>query len=510
MESLVSSPEALLNEIEASLGQLSREQVNVAPQAEGKRSHKTKISLLSVLIPVYNERWTVENVIAKVLRAPISLPIEIIVVDDGSTDGTAERLEELAADEPRLCLIRHPQNRGKGAAVLTAIQNMSGDVAIVQDADLEYDPVEFPKLLEPILRGEADAVFGSRYAANTTRKVLPFWHSLINAGLTLCSNLVNDQSLTDMETCYKAIRADVLKRLNLRSQSFGFEPELTSRLAQWGARIYEVPIGYVGRSVDEGKKIRPSDGIKALWELFRCRVVDPQFTDHSGFYILKSVAKAARYNRWLIEQCKPFLGPRLLEAGAGIGNLSTLLTRRERLVLVDYDAEYVRRLDQRFGSRPNIRTLQADLTDPLVVREWYEEKLDTVFCSNVLEHLGPDEQVLKTFRASLQPGGHCVVIVPAEPKLFTGMDQELGHYRRYTESSLRDKMERCGFKVVHSNQFCKVGALAWWLTGNLLRKRHLSPRQMIWFDRLWPITRRLDAILPTAGMSLMMIGRREE
>jgi SAM-dependent methyltransferase len=311
-----------------------------------------------------------------------------------------------------------------------------------------------------------------------------------------------------METCYKMVRADVLKQLNLKSCTFTLEPELACRLAQWGARVYEVPISYSGRTFEEGKKIRPLDGLKALGEMLRCRFWDTQFTWHSGMYILKSVAKASRYNRWLLSQCREFLGRRVLEAGAGIGNLSTQLLDRERLVLVDYEDEYVDRLRERFGRRRNIRALRADLTDPEVAELWHEERLDTIFCSNVLEHLKPDEQVLQSFHDSLTPGGHCIIIVPAEPELYTGVDAELGHCRRYTADELRQKMQDAGFEVVSEKQFCKLGAIAWWINGHLLRRRHLSPRQMIWFDRLWPLTKLLDRILPVKGMSLMMVGRR--
>jgi glycosyltransferase involved in cell wall biosynthesis len=233
---------------------------------------------LSVLMPVYNEQRTLPDIVARVLSSPVSLEIELIIVDDCSSDGSWDVIQKLAAADPRIKAHRHARNAGKGAALRTAIAEISGEVAIVQDADLEYDPHEYRLLLPPILTGKADAVFGSRYAG-TPRRVSPFWHTLINRGLTLFSNIVNNLWLTDMETCYKMVRADILKQLRLTSSTFTFEPELTCRLAQWGARIYEVPISYNSRSYHEGKKIRARDGFLALGEIVRARFLDRRFTN---------------------------------------------------------------------------------------------------------------------------------------------------------------------------------------------------------------------------------------
>jgi glycosyltransferase involved in cell wall biosynthesis len=243
----------------------------------------SEIRLLSVLLPVYNEWRTLGRIVDRVLSSPVPLEMEVVAVDDGSSDGSWDLLQELAAVEPRIKPFQHPRNRGKGAAVRTAIGRMTGQVAVVQDADMEYDPAEYARLLEPILRGEADAVYGSRYAG-TSRAVHPFWHTLVNRGLTLAANMLDNLTLTDMETCYKMVRADVLKRLRLSSNTFTIEPELTCRLAQWGARIYEVPITYRRRGYAEGKKIRPSDGLRALWQMVYSRFIDRRFTDDEEEY----------------------------------------------------------------------------------------------------------------------------------------------------------------------------------------------------------------------------------
>jgi SAM-dependent methyltransferase len=306
------------------------------------------------------------------------------------------------------------------------------------------------------------------------------------------------------------VRADVLRQLRLRSDTFTLEPEITCRLAQWGARIYEVPVSYSGRTYLEGKKIKAIDGFKVFGELFRCRWLDPQFTHHRGLYVLKSIARARKFNRWLLAACAPWLGARILEAGAGIGSLSTLLLGRSRLVLVDSEPMFTARLQEQFGQRGNVRVIQADLTRPEDAALWKDEAIDTVLCCGVLEHVGPDEAVLRSFRDALQPGGHCVVVVPAEMWLYNAMDRQQGHQRRYDAAELRQKMERAGFEIVFSRSVGKLGSLAWWLFGRVLRRRQVSPGWIIWADRLFPLTRLLDCCLPLAGMSLVMVGRRKE
>jgi glycosyltransferase involved in cell wall biosynthesis len=227
---------------------------------------------LSVVVPIYNEVGTVEQLLRKVREVPLWL--EVIAVDDGSTDGTRDLLPKL---EGTLIdrLVMHEQNRGKGAALRTGFQHATGDVVVVQDADMEYNPREFPMLLQPILAGRADAVYGSRFLGGPHR-VLFFWHSIGNRFLTLLSNMFTDVNLTDMETCYKMIRTELLHTLPLSADRFGIEPELTARLAQARARIYELPISYDGRSYAEGKKIGWKDGVSALWCIVRYNMLGPK------------------------------------------------------------------------------------------------------------------------------------------------------------------------------------------------------------------------------------------
>ncbi len=223
---------------------------------------------LSVVMPVYNEARTIAAVIERVLKAPVDLPKEIIVVDDASTDGTRQLLQSMPPGEIRLVL--HDVNQGKGAAIRTGVAHATGDIVLIQDADLEYDPRDYPLLLEPILEDQADVVFGNRFHGGPHR-VLYFWHYAANRALTLLTNLLTGLNVTDMEVGYKVFRRDVLRRLTLESNRFGFEPEVTVKVAKLGCRVYEVPIRYYGRTYEEGKKITWRDGVAALFHILRYR-----------------------------------------------------------------------------------------------------------------------------------------------------------------------------------------------------------------------------------------------
>jgi len=224
---------------------------------------------VSILMPVYNEQTTVNTIIGRAMAAKIGVEKELIIVDDASTDGTRDILKPFMGRSD-IQVFFHDRNRGKGAALRTAIDHATGDIFLIQDADLEYDPADYPKLLEQIINGNADVVYGNRFHGETHR-VLYFWHSVGNKLLTLLSNMITNLNLSDMEVGYKAFRANILRSIRLQSDRFGFEPEVTAKIARLSCRVYEVPISYHGRTYAEGKKITWRDGAAALWHLMRYR-----------------------------------------------------------------------------------------------------------------------------------------------------------------------------------------------------------------------------------------------
>lgn len=239
---------------------------------EGRR---LALKVLSVVIPCFNEERTLQAIVDRVLGAEIlGLDLEIVIVDDGSSDGSVSVIKALTERHSQVVGYYHPQNQGKGAALRTGFQHVSGDIVLVQDADMEYNPLDYPKLLKPIVDGRADVVFGSRFKGGDEGRVLYFWHWLANWGLTLLSNMFTDLNLTDMETCYKVFRREVIQRITICEERFGFEPEITAKIARIRPqlRVYEVGISYAGRTYEEGKKIGWKDGVRALYCIVRYNV----------------------------------------------------------------------------------------------------------------------------------------------------------------------------------------------------------------------------------------------
>jgi len=236
-----------------------------------------QIMKLSVLMPTFNEEKWIEKIVEKVLLQKVDGvdDLEVIIVDDGSTDRSKEIIQSLSLKNKNTIIpIYHEINLGKGAALKSAIDQMTGDICIVQDTDLEYNPAEYPLILEPIISGRADCVYGSRFVGSQSKRVLFFWHFIGNKFLTLLSNMLTNLNLTDMETCYKAFRCEILKSVPLRCKRFGFEPEITAKIAKRGVRIYEVGISYAGRTYQEGKKITWIDGVKAAYYIIKFRIID--------------------------------------------------------------------------------------------------------------------------------------------------------------------------------------------------------------------------------------------
>ncbi|HLF41911.1 MAG TPA: glycosyltransferase [Acidimicrobiia bacterium] len=460
---------------------------------------------LSVFMPVFNEARTLRTIVGRVLASPIDLEIELICVDDCSNDNSLAILHELAASDSRIKVVAQPVNMGKGKAIRTAIENMTGDIGIVQDGDLEYDPAEYPKMIGPILEGKADAVYGSRFAASAERRVLFFWHAMGNKLLTAMSNMANDINLTDMETCYKAVRADILHDLRLTSDRFGIEPEITARLARYGARIYEVPISYHGRTYAEGKTIGWRDGVQALWLIFKFRFFDTKSSVDAGYSTLESLSATPGVARWTMEQFSPHLGGRVFEAGSGMGNLTAQLLDRESLVVADIDERHVREVRKRFGHLENLEIVQGDLQDPGFY-EGLSKEFDSVLCVNVLEHLdAPDVAVAEFFKAT-RSGGKFLVLVPTHEWLFSEADRALGHRLRFTEAGLRQLLEDTGYVVEDLYDFNRLGVLGWYVN-KVFGRTEIAPWQARLFAFLLPLARLVDRLSFLPGLSLVAVAR---
>src|SRR5579872_3870083 len=399
---------------------------------------------------------------------------ELIIVDDCSTDGTGAILDRIAGETPSIRLIRKKVNEGKGASVRTAIQEASGDFCLVQDADLEYDPAEYCRLLRPLLDGNADAVFGSRYLVSEQTRALPFWHSMINKYLTLLSNMFCNLNLTDMETGYKVFRTDLLKSIPIRSNRFGFEPEITMKCAKRQLRIYEVPISYHGRTYEEGKKIGWKDGVKAMGVILHFWLIDDLYVEPYGRAFLNNLTGTPQYLTWIARLLRPHLGDTVLELGAGIGNIAArLMSRRLHYVAAEKDRLYLHALRNRFLRTPNVSVLKLDPDKPEDFRN-AGGLFDTVLCLNVLEYVADPAEVLDSIAGVLKPTGSAIILAPQSRALYGSLDKTLGHRRRFSIEDLRLLLERRGFKVSRTYQLNKIGTPAWWLYGKILRRRHIN------------------------------------
>jgi glycosyltransferase involved in cell wall biosynthesis len=478
---------------------------------------KTGLRLLSVVVPVYNEVHTFRRVLEKIQA--VDLPKEIIIVDDCSKDGTRDLLAALRDEAERLPagsananikIIFHEVNQGKGAALRTGIAHATGDLLIIQDADLEYDPAEYPRLIEPILSGDADVVYGSRFRGER-RRVLLFWHTIGNQLLTLLSNMCTNLNLTDMETCYKVFKTEIIKNIPLRSNRFGFEPEITAKVAKLRCAIYELPISYRGRNYAEGKKINWKDGVSAVWTILKYWIKDDLYDETAGLRTLRIMEGAGRYNEWLFEQAKPFLGKRVLEVGSGVGNITKFLVSKEKVVATDVSDFYLEELGRHYKDSKNVAVHRLDLTDEAAALELKNKHSpDSILSMNVLEHIDDHEAALNNKNRLLPKGGKLVLVVPAHQALYCEMDKHLDHFRRYNMAETRGLLKKAGFEVESIRYLNLIGALGWWFNGKVLRRKLIPSRQLRLFDLIvWLLGFEKRLRVPF-GLSVLAVARKAE
>jgi SAM-dependent methyltransferase len=482
---------------------------------------------LSIIVPVFNEVYWIQKFWAKFKKAPLHScagikEVEIILVDDGSTDGTRQTLATLVHEpfkfegglEANVCLYLQDGNQGKGAAVRRGIEASSGDIILIQDADLEYSMEDYPKLLAPIIAADADAVFGSRFVGSP-RRVLYFWHSLLNRILTIFSNMLCNLNLTDMETCYKVVRGPLMRSLRLTSNRFGLEPELTSRLARANARIYEVPISYRGRTYAEGKKIGVKDGIAALFHILRFGLFDREPFKPGMDQTLTALDASSNviYAPLLHKAMQDFQsknsGLQILEIGSGIGSLTKHLLSFGHVVATDISDVYVEKLNERFQNEDSFEAHQWD-AGTLPPPAFAQKKFDLIVSFNVLEHIENDHQALKVWNSLLKENGRLVVLVPNSPGLYSPIDKALGHFRRYTKRELETKVVSTGFQPNHLFYGNAIGILGWFYRGILLKKADLPSGQL----RLYMLLKRIlgsveQWIEKFTGLSVVVVAHKK-
>jgi glycosyltransferase involved in cell wall biosynthesis len=467
---------------------------------------------LSVLVPVYNERYLVEASLRRLLALKDSIiyRMEVIVVDDCSTDGSWEILRQIAAEDTRIVLLRHERNMGKGAALRTALERATGEISIVHDADLEYNPADIPSLLQPFATEAADAVFGSRYLSSHYRRALMFRHTWMNQALTFVANIFTDLNLSDIETCYKAIRTPLFQSIPLRNNDFRFEIEIAFKLAKRHARVFEAPISYLARSYQEGKKIGPKDALLALTAILRFWLIDDIYKeDEYGSHILVSLEKVRRFNLWMGQMLAPYLGNSILEIGAGIGTLTSQFIPRELYLASDINPSYLSYLRAYSIGKPYLRVRHIDAGVPSDFAG-LEGKFDTALMINVLEHVPNEQTALGNIRSSLIPKGRAVILVPQHPALYGTLDRALDHRERYTRESLQQGLERAGFEVERIVDFNRFSVPGWWLNGKILRRKTFSRLQLKMLQITMPLLRRIDRAFPWRGLSLIAVAVKPE
>jgi SAM-dependent methyltransferase len=396
---------------------------------------------------------------------------------------------------------------GRGAAIKTGIEKATCSVVILQDADPIYEPSEYPKLIAPIEAGQADGVYGVRWHTNGARPALSFTGQLADRALTLFTGAVANLALTDGETGLKAFSTDVLRRITLTADDSGIDAEIAVKVAAQAYRLHEVPVAMRSGPL----QTRLSERLSRAATLIKYAIVANDTDNaHEGYNtLLRMEDGAPHYNAWLAKKLRPHLGQRVLEVGAGIGTMTTLIAPgRELVIALEMDRYYVERLRNLFRNKPNVLPVLADAhhVDWPAMRQ---HRPDSALLSNVLEHIEDDEGVARSICDILPAGGRMVVLVPAIPALFGSMDEAVGHHRRYTRSGIENVLKAAGFSSVTTEWLNFAGIAGWFLNGRVLRRRAVPGLQLRVYDRISPVLARLeDQIRVPVGMSLLAVATR--
>jgi glycosyltransferase involved in cell wall biosynthesis len=463
---------------------------------------------LSVIIPVYNERPFIRESVEKVIQAvsKTRLNFSVLIIDDGSTDGTRDELVLLQKEYSSIRLFLQPFNQGKGAALQKGIMEADGDIVLFQDADLEYSPDDIETLLQPLLSGQADVVYGSRFSSRPSRRILNFHHQIINQTLTLASNLATGLNLTDMETGYKAFRADVIKTIPLRSQRFGIEPEITAKIAKRNCIIYEVPVSYNGRGYGEGKKITWRDGIKAFYTIFKFWLIDDCYNKKQIAETFNDLERTHHACKYLVERILPYLGDRFIEIGSGIGTVSRFLPVREKMTISEWRPDFLNLLNSGFAEKSRIEVETLDINSKEMPAR-LDNRFDTAIFLHQLQFCPDQDQVLQNLHALLQKNGRLLLAVP-DGKTMGPYEEKLGYLRRYSADELQNLLTRHGFVVLQQFTFNFPAKIIW---NGVVRKRRLEQLPLFWAKISDILVRRfsfLESLFGLEGLTRVVVAEK--
>lgn len=455
---------------------------------------------LSILIPVHNEAHSIQQLLKRVIVGVGEPSVEVIVIDDGSGDQSAAAVKAFSKQHPEVFvrLIEQPVSFGRGNAIRTAIEHANSDFCLIQEDGADYDPTEYPAILQPLFEEKADVVLGSRVIGNQQRRPLGFRQAEANRRISRLASWAAGLDISDADCGLKAFRTSLARSVPLRSERSGIGPELVIQFAKRHARFLEVPVSYRGTGDER------TGFLAALNAIVRAKTA-PSHVD-PGADMLVDMSRARRFNRWMADTISPWVAGDVLELGAGIGNLTLLLARTAAsYTATDADPEHLYELNARAETLSNLKLDLCDFADRSDMAR-YRASADTVVCLNALEHVRDDIDSLWNIRESLRPGGVAVILVPQGPQAFGSMDEVLEHRRRYTAEELQRKMESTGLRVERMISFNRATWPGWYLNSRLLRRRTLSKMQLRLFDRLVPLWRRIDNRLPWPSTSLIAIG----
>lgn len=474
---------------------------------------------LSIFVPVYNEQFLVKESLERLFileESSLLKRVQVIVVDDFSSDNTSVILKELETTLPlRSTIIEwkflsHKKNYGKGRAIQSALKKADCDISIIHDADLEYHPKDILKIIEIFVNEGADAVFGSRFAMHEHRRVLMYRHQLGNKFLTFFSNLLSDLNLSDMEACYKAVKTSLLQSIPLESDDFRIEPEITIKLAKRNAKIYEIPIAYTPRTYQEGKKINWKDGVKAFFAIVKFANSDNIYTDDVyQSQILVRLARAKKFNTWLTDIIRPYVGNNVLEIGSGIGNITKQLVPRDKYHVTDINENFLESLEKIQEGKPYLSIENLDIND---VSKLNDKNIlfDSIVCLNILEHIDDDEKALKNIVSLLENNGRAIVLVPRKQWAFGSLDAVVGHKRRYSSRSLKELAQKTNIELEKLISFNKISFIPWIINGKIFKRKKFGLLQIVLFDAMIPILRHIDKFLPCPSLSYIAIFKNRD